>query len=111
MAAPFGRHERSYECPLIGGIALQNSQNAGRLIFRGKKKQATIADQCSLKPATGIACEFGARRRSPPHNYSIVAPTARRIRVPCRKRLLQHYRGENRRSIATRPGQLWTQPV
>ena len=71
MAALFGRHERSYECPLIGGIALQNSQNAGRLIYRGKKKQATIADQCSLKPATGIACEFGARRRSPPHNYSI----------------------------------------
>src|SRR5258705_9685944 len=58
MAALFGRHERSYECPLIGGIALQNSQNAGRLIFRGKTKQATIADQCSLKPATGIACEF-----------------------------------------------------
>src|SRR5882762_11929891 len=86
MAALFGRHERSYECPLIGGIALQNSQNAGRLLFRGKKKQATIADQCSLKPATGIACEFGARRRSPPHNYSIVAPTARRIRVPCRKK-------------------------
>ena len=41
--------------------------------FRGKTKQATIADQCSLKPATGIACEFGARRRSLPHNYSIVA--------------------------------------
>jgi hypothetical protein len=60
-------------------IVLQNSQNAGRLIFRGKTKQATIADQCSLKPASGIACEFGARRRSPPHNYSIVAPTAQRI--------------------------------
>src|SRR6266403_647426 len=64
---------------LIARIVLENSQNAGRLIFRGKTKQATIADQCSLKPATGIACEFGARRRSLPHNYSIVAPTARRI--------------------------------
>jgi len=53
--------------------------NAERLIFRGKTKQAIIADQCSLKPVTGIACEFDARRRSPPHNYSIVAPTARRI--------------------------------
>jgi hypothetical protein len=58
---------------------------------RGKTKQAIIADQCSLKPVTGIACEFGARRRSPPHSYSIVAPTARRILVPCPKRLLQHY--------------------
>jgi hypothetical protein len=36
-------------------IVLQNSQNAGRLIFREKTKQATIADQCSLKPVTGIA--------------------------------------------------------
>ena len=33
--------------------------------FRGKTKQATIAEQCSLKPATGIACEFGARRVVP----------------------------------------------
>src|SRR5882672_958824 len=99
MAALFGRHERSYECPLIGGIALQNSQNAGRLIFRGKKKQATIADQCSLKPATGIACEFGARRRSPPHNYSIVAPTAlREFESNAAKRLLQHYQEEERTS-------------
>jgi hypothetical protein len=52
---------------VAGGIVLQNSQNAERLIFRGKTKQATIADQCRLKPATGIACEFGAWRRGPPH--------------------------------------------
>jgi hypothetical protein len=39
---------------------LQNSQNAERLIFREKTKQATIADQCSLKPVTGIACELGS---------------------------------------------------
>jgi hypothetical protein len=74
-----------------GGVGLLEDSvaklpNAGRLIFRGKRKQATIADKCSLKPATGIACEFGARRRSPPHNYSIVALTARRIWVPCRKK-------------------------
>src|SRR5882757_5355257 len=61
-------------------IVLQHSQNAARPIFRGKTKQATI---CSLKPAIGIACEFGARRRSPPHNYSIIAPTARRNYVQC----------------------------
>jgi hypothetical protein len=60
-------------------IVLQNSQNAERLILREKTKQATIADQRSLKPVTGIAREFDARRRSPPHNYSIVAPTALRI--------------------------------
>jgi hypothetical protein len=33
-----------------------------------------MADQCRLKPATGIAYEFGAWRRSPPHYYSIAAP-------------------------------------
>jgi hypothetical protein len=65
--------------PSLPSIVLQNSQNAERLIFREKTKLATSADQCSLKPVTGIACEFDARRRSPPHNYSIVAPTARRI--------------------------------
>jgi hypothetical protein len=85
---------------VVGGIVLQNSQNAGRLISRGKTKQATIADQCSLKPLTGIACEFGARRRSPPHNYSIVAPTARRIRVPCRKKTFATLSGEDRKSSA-----------
>src|SRR5947208_2296291 len=62
-----------------GSIALQKSQNAVRIIFREKTKQATIADQCSLKLVTGIAREFDARRRSPPHNYSIATPTARKI--------------------------------
>jgi O-antigen/teichoic acid export membrane protein len=37
---------------------LQKSQKALPLIFRQRTKQATIADQCSLKPVTGIACEF-----------------------------------------------------
>jgi hypothetical protein len=60
-------------------IVLQKSQKALRLIFRQRTKQATIADQCSLKPIPGIACAFGARRRSPPHYYSIVASTVRRI--------------------------------
>jgi hypothetical protein len=75
-------------------IVLQNSRNAGRLIFRGKTNQATITDQCSLKPATGIACGFGARRHGPPHHYSIVAPTARRIRVPCPKKGFATLSGE-----------------
>jgi hypothetical protein len=60
-------------------FVLQKSQKALRLIFRQRTKQATIADQCSLKPIPGIACAFGARRRSPPHYYSIVAPMLRRI--------------------------------
>jgi hypothetical protein len=57
-------------------IVLQKSQKAVRLIFRQRTKQATIADQGSLKPVTEIACELGARRRSPPHYCSIVAPAA-----------------------------------
>ena len=54
------------EIVCLPGIVLQNSQNAGRLISRGKTKQATIADRCNLKRTTEIACEFGARRRGPP---------------------------------------------
>jgi hypothetical protein len=38
--------------------------------FRERTKQATIADQCSFKPVTGIACAFGAWRRSPSHDSS-----------------------------------------
>ena len=34
---------------------------------------------------------FGARRRSPPHYYSIVAPTLGKIESHAAKRLLQHY--------------------
>jgi hypothetical protein len=45
------------------------------------RKDETSDDRRSMrfKPVAGIACEFDAQRRSPPHNYSIVAPTARRI--------------------------------
>jgi hypothetical protein len=60
-------------------ILLQKSQKALPLISRQRTKQATIADQCSLKPVTGIACEFDAWWRSPPRFYSIAAPAAKRI--------------------------------
>jgi hypothetical protein len=60
-------------------ILLQKSQKALPLISRQRTKQATIADQCSLKPVTGIACEFEAWWRSPPRFYSIAAPAAQRI--------------------------------
>jgi hypothetical protein len=60
-------------------IVLQKSQKALRPILRQRTKQARIVDQCSLKAVPGIAGEFAAWRRSPPHYYSIVAPTARSI--------------------------------
>jgi hypothetical protein len=41
-------------------ILLQKSQNAVRLIFRKKTKQAAIVDRCSFRPATEVAS-----RRSP----------------------------------------------
>jgi hypothetical protein len=47
-------------------IVLQNSQKALRQIFCQRTKQETIADQCRLKPVTGIACEFVAPRRNRP---------------------------------------------
>ena len=47
-------------------ILLQKSQKAPRLIFRQRTKQATIADQCSLKPVIGVVRKFGARRRGSP---------------------------------------------
>src|SRR4030081_1566892 len=59
-------------------ILLQKSQNAERLIFRERMKQAAIADRCSLKRAAEVACEFVAGCSSPPHQYSIAAPTARK---------------------------------
>jgi hypothetical protein len=37
---------------------LQKSQKGLRLIFLQRAKRATIVDQCSLKPVTGIACEL-----------------------------------------------------
>src|ERR1700704_5656347 len=58
---------------------LQKSQNAERLIFRERTKQAAIADRCILKRAAEVACEFVAGCSSPPHQYSIAAPTARKI--------------------------------
>jgi hypothetical protein len=59
-------------------ILLQKSQNAERLIVRERTKQAAITDRCSLKRAAEVACEFVAGCSSPPHQYSIAAPTARK---------------------------------
>jgi hypothetical protein len=72
-------------------IVLQKSQTALRLIFRQRAKPATIADQCGLKPVTGIACEFGAWRRGP--HIIFQSPRLRPGEFESRlaKRLLQHY--------------------
>jgi hypothetical protein len=47
--------------------------------YRERMKQAAIADRCGLKRAAEVACEFVAGCSSPPHQYSIAAPTARKI--------------------------------
>src|SRR4030081_2910877 len=47
--------------------------------FPRKDEQAAIADRCSLKRAPQVACECVAGCSSPPHQYSIAAPTAREI--------------------------------
>ena len=95
-AAAGNAGDRIHQRPVAGGnrranvaywhILLQKSQNAERLIFRERTKQAAIADRCSLKRAAEVACEFVAGCSSPPHQYSIAAPTARRICAPCCKK-------------------------
>jgi len=62
-----------------------------RLIFRSKTNQATIADRCILRRASEVAGELSTGRCGPPHNYSVVAPTARKNCLSGAKRLLQHY--------------------
>jgi hypothetical protein len=57
-------------------MVLQNSQNAGRLIFGQTTKHSAIADRCSLNRATEVACEFVAECGGPPYQFSIAAPTA-----------------------------------
>ena len=42
-------------------MVLQNSQNAGGLIFRRKTKQATIADRSRRQRATEVTYEFIVR--------------------------------------------------
>jgi hypothetical protein len=61
------------------GIVLQNSKNGLQRFFREKRNQATIADRCVLKRATEVAGEFITSCCGPPHDYSIAAPTARKI--------------------------------
>jgi hypothetical protein len=66
---PRGRHVR------LVPIGLQKSQNAVRLNFRQRTKQAVIVDRCRFNRAT----EVRHRMSGPPHQYSIAAPTARKI--------------------------------
>ena len=45
-----------------GGILLQKSKVAGRLIFREITKREAIADLYSLTHISEVACEFNVRR-------------------------------------------------
>jgi hypothetical protein len=47
-----------WSMPAFVRIVLQNSQNAVRLIFREKTKQATIADRCALERTNEVAGRF-----------------------------------------------------
>jgi hypothetical protein len=60
-------------------IVLQNSENGLQRFFLEKSNQATIADRCVLKRTTEVAGEFITSCCGPPHDYSIAAPTARKI--------------------------------
>jgi len=53
----------------FGSILLQKSENAGRQIPRQKTKQAAIADRCSVRLVTEVACEFITGRCGPSHVY------------------------------------------
>src|SRR6266404_7340566 len=92
MTAPGTKRTCRLCCAMsaLRGIVLQNSQNGLRLISREVTKQATIADRCVPKLAIEVAGSFIANRRSPPHDYSIVASTSRKT-----KRLLQHNQGQS----------------
>jgi hypothetical protein len=81
---------------------LQNSQNAVRLIFREKTKQATIADRCALKRANEVAGRFIANWRSPPLIIQSLRLWAGKIVFVDAKSLLQHYRGNSGRRISSR---------
>jgi hypothetical protein len=48
------------ECPLLRGSCCKSPKTLREYFFREKTKPATIADQCSLKPVTGIARELDA---------------------------------------------------
>jgi hypothetical protein len=61
------------------GIVLQNSKNDFQRFFREKSNQAIIAGRRVLKRATEVAGEFITICCGPPHDYSIAAPTARKI--------------------------------
>jgi hypothetical protein len=60
-------------------IVLQNSKNGFQRFFREKSNGAIIADRCVLRCATKVAGEFIISCCGPPHQYSIAAPTARKI--------------------------------
>src|SRR3977135_4298790 len=75
-------------------IVLQNSKNGFQRFFREKSNQAITADRCALKRATEVADQFIASCCGPPRDYSIAAPTARKICLHRSIRVLQQYLAE-----------------
>src|SRR6202040_3360756 len=65
----------SLRCP----ISLQKSQIARRQFSCCKKIRPTTADRCGLNHVTEGASEFIFRQLGPPHLYTKVASTAKRI--------------------------------
>jgi hypothetical protein len=64
---------------VLEGIVLQNSKNDPQRFFREKSNEAIIVDRRALKRAADVAGEFIASCCGPPDDYSIAAPTARKI--------------------------------
>jgi carboxyl-terminal processing protease len=80
---------------ITGVIEGTSAQQAGLLagdvivLADGAPKKARIADQRGLKPAAGIADEFGALGRGSPHHFQSLRPPLGELESPPAKRLLQ----------------------
>ena len=57
LEGQWGMHMLQRMSPLLQ-IVLQKSQNAVRLNFRQRTKQAVIVDRCRFKRATEVVSEF-----------------------------------------------------
>jgi hypothetical protein len=75
----FETYQPALKISTYRGIVLQNSKNGLQRFFREKRYQAKIANQYVLKRATEVAGGFITCCCGPPYDFSIAAPTARKI--------------------------------
>jgi hypothetical protein len=103
LLAQSGLSARDEQCPLLGGIVLQNSQNALRPISHKYIKRAEIANRYSLQAATEVACYFIAMQYDVVPQMIIRSPNIRpgEFAIGDAKRLLRQYRG-GKRTLADR---------